>query len=144
MPPARLKSLTLQELRFERKGKWPDPDEGAGLELGANFALSAMRLAPGRLGVEFEVTIEPEGVFTFAVSYRMTFEVDSPSPDQELGVFRQVAARIAPIVAFPYIRETLTSMASKAGAPRMIALPILNVGAFFDPDEIEVGEVEKA
>lgn len=136
VPAAQLNWLVLQHAHFDLLGDWPGTKKG--LEVTTNFHLSAVRLGAGELGVEFRLEMRQEGVFETTVAYRMGFAVETPEGEVETEVFQRVAARIAPIVAFPYIREMVTSLAAKSGAPAPIILPVLNVGGIFAPDGIQI------
>lgn len=47
----------------------------------------------------------------------------------------EVAVRVGPVVVYPYLRETLSTLSTRAGmAP--IVLPVMNVGAVFDPADL--------
>jgi preprotein translocase subunit SecB len=106
------------------------------------FSLGATRLEAGVLGVDFGVDFEFPDVCHLKVSYRMVFQVDVTPGEDETVLFQKVASRLAPIVSFPYIRETIASLTVKAGASVPILLPVLNVGAIFKPEAISIEGIE--
>lgn len=139
-PGAELKSVHLQDAHLRRLGSWPKSGKKAP-QFDTEFGLTAKRLTDSLLGVEFGVTVKRERVVDAHVKYRMTFEVQGEPGEERDSMLRGVAARLAPIVAYPYVRETITSLFLKAGGPHLI-LPVLNVGALFSPDEIKITELE--
>jgi preprotein translocase subunit SecB len=134
---ANLVGMALHEARFKRIGPWPVPREDDGFDADTQFGLTARRLNRGELGVELELKVTVPEVFESAVSYRMQFSFD-PDEIDEMETCRAIAARVAPIVSYPYIREVLSSLAMRAGSPVPFTLPVLNVGAMFDPESIEI------
>ena len=135
-PGVKLRALVLHELEFKRFGGQAPPAE---LEVPTRFRLGTHRLAEDALGVEFSLEIEQEDVVAFRIVYRAVFvrETDRPAPEDDLPFWRSVAGRVAPIVIFPYMRETFTGLAAKAGLPQLF-LPVLNIGGIFPSESIAV------
>ena len=50
---------------------------------------------------------------------------------------RTCAARLAPVIAFPYIRSLVTLVTANSG--EAVILPVTNVGAMFSPDQVDIG-----
>lgn len=140
-PKAQLTSLELGELHFQRRGLWPQAGD-SGYDVDTRFGIQAVRIGPGELGVKFELSMKLPDVFELMVSYRMTFTAPAPQGIGEVQFFQRVAARVAPIVAFPYIRESIASITAKAGATSPVLLPIMNVGAMFQPESLKILEVD--
>jgi preprotein translocase subunit SecB len=141
VPKADLLTLQLHGVEFRKLGDWPLP-KGHESNLEINFAVSAVRFDEGQLGVEFGAIIHREDVVRLTIDYRLVFRVHAAETESEDTLFREVASRIAPIVAYPYIRETVSSLFTKAGGPHL-TLPVLNVGGMFSPDQIEVVSIQK-
>lgn len=139
VPKAELLTLHLHGAEFRTLENWPPPN-GEALNIEINFAVSAVRLEGDQLGVEFGAIINREGLVHLTIDYRLIFRVRPDEAESEDDLFRKVASRIAPIVAYPYIRETASSLFVKAGGPHL-TLPVLNVGGMFSPDQIEIGSL---
>ncbi len=103
------------------------------------YELSIHRFAHLTAGVEFSASIVDVPELRLSATYRMVFTLapESPEAQQPETAFQQIAARLAPLAMYPFLRETLASAAMKAGLPPII-LPIQNVGALFKADDIEV------
>jgi preprotein translocase subunit SecB len=144
-PPAagvKLEAIYLQRIQMERIGPWPeDHDE---LELGIKWGIGAVRLRNGRLGVEIAVQINQDEMISLEVAYRMELAATGdiphrPGPD---AFWRDAAAKVAPIIAVPYIREIVQSLSGRA-LNESVLLPIANYGAYFKPEEIVLGDEAK-
>jgi len=133
-----LTALFLRSLRFERlpQNEAPAPTSG---ELDANIGLGVGRPARDRLNVELSVAFETPGAARVEVTYLAQFRraSDAPAETPEEDYWRAIAAQVAPVVLYPYIRETINSLTGKAGIPSMI-LPVVNFRAMFDPAEIAI------
>jgi hypothetical protein len=119
-----------------------DDEIPAAAEGKIDFKLRLARLEFLKLGVEFGVSIEEVQGLVASVLFRMTLTLEEESPeaaDPETA-FRQAAARLAPTVMYPYVREALSSLATKAQIPNFV-LPIINFGEIYSADEISVPEV---
>lgn len=111
---------------------------------GENEARFRLRFSAARTE-DASVTIElgaegttPENM-RFEIGYQATLTVEQPDANggADLGeTLANVAFRLGPVVAYPYIRETLTTLTTKAGI-QSVVLPIINVGAIFEPSELE-------
>ncbi|HEY7770594.1 hypothetical protein [Longimicrobium sp.] len=136
VPPvaAKLVDLYLYRVRYTERRTQSDEDE----EMAANttFFLSARLFADRTVGVEVGTKVKTRAGLLVEVIYRTRFErgpgVQEDMPQEAFG--RQVAARVAPVVAFPFIRETIASLTGKSGDTFM--MPVVNVGAIFDPDSL--------
>lgn len=132
-----LKSVVLQRMTFERLGKRPREAE-TGLEV--RFSLSTRRPTEATLQVRLTLQLVHSEVFEGAVSYIGTFtRTGEPDANGE-GQLRYFAAKVAPTILYPYIRETVTSVVVKSGLPALM-LPIINFADVFDLDDVELAPV---
>jgi preprotein translocase subunit SecB len=140
---ATLRGMFLQNVQFTKEDEW-DHLIGEGKGITTNFSIRAARFPNGVVGVEFGVRIEEEGILSLRVDYRVEFDINNPPADPALleRIQRDAAAKLAPVVVFPYIRETIQSLTAKAGKTPII-LPIINIGAAFKPENIEFEDVEE-
>lgn len=134
---AQLVNLSLHRLRF----KDDRPAGGQAEEVHTEFLLNARLFDDGSVGAEFGVNCySTDRELRLRVVYRMEFTrgpgVPESLPADEFA--RQVSARIAPTVAFPFIREMVVSLTGKSGGPP-ITLPVINVGALFKPEQLRIG-----
>lgn len=111
-----------------------------------HLTLGVSRLAAGRIVVDLTLKSEDSGMLEFEIGYRLAIEV-VPDQDQKESfeydrVLRDIAARIGPVVLYPYLRETLSSFSLKAGLTPLV-LPVMNVGTLFDPETIELPPVDE-
>lgn len=124
----------MARLRFE----W----DGAALPEDAEWAygwgISVVRPSALRIGVEFMVSIEDIPGLTAEVAYRMIFDLDPDSEEAKNAEhsLRTIAARLAPVAMYPFMREALVSAANRALVTNLI-LPIVYVGKLFTPEELE-------
>lgn len=135
----KLESIYLHRVQMERIGPWPeDQDE---VDLGIKWGIGAVRLRGGRLGVEIAVQINHDEMISLEVAYRMELAAtgDIPQRPGPEAFWRDAAARVAPIIAVPYIRELVQSLSGRA-LNESVLLPIANYGAYFKPEEIMLGD----
>lgn len=105
--------------------------------LNVEFGLSLHRFGALELGVEFSVEIKEVPDLTARVAFRMIFSLVEGSPEAsnpELAL-RLVAARMAPVAMYPFMREALASVSQKALLEPLL-LPVRNIGAMWDPEGI--------
>lgn len=131
----RTSAPTLSRIEFEFSGQ-ALPAE---FELNTEFGLSVHRFSLLEIGIEFSVSIVEVPELQLAAAYRMVFRLDPEFPEAKdpEKAFKQVAARLAPLAMYPFLREVLASTALKAGLPQVV-LPIQNVGDLFEAESIEV------
>lgn len=124
-------SPEIWRLNFERH----DEFEG-GTDAKFRLDLLVYRPAEDRVLVELVAESDEASTATFNVSYRTTLTVQpEPGKAGELDydeVLKNIASQIGPVVVYPYIRETISSVSAKSGL-KPIVLPVMNVGAMFDP-----------
>ncbi len=129
-----LRSVTLHDVSFELLPG--DPKSLSAVEVKAD--LGTAWVGADALAVEIAFSIEPGTVFRFSTRYRGVFEAaPGMKPDLESS-WRIVASRVAPSVLIPYIRETFSTLAQKAGLRNQV-LPLINIGAMWQPEEIQLG-----
>lgn len=137
-PPAagvKLEAIYLHKVQMERLGPWPDDHEELDLEI--KWGIGAVQLSGGRLGVELSVQINREDMISLELAYRMELAATGEIPAKP-GVeafWRDAAARVAPIIAVPYMREAVHSLTGRA-LNESVMLPIANYGNYFKPEEI--------
>lgn len=132
---ATLTDIYLHRVRYKDNRTLRANEEG----LHSQFLLSARLFDDHSVGVEFGVTCRSaDGDLVVQVVYRMEFNrgpsMAADFPDEQFA--REVASRIGPIVAFPFIRETIASLTSKSGDP--VVMAVVNVGSMFNPDDIKI------
>lgn len=134
-----LEYITLFSADFRVVGDMPEANETR--EIIASFSMATKFISEYALGVEIsaEISVKPPTVESTIV-YRGVFSrpADQPPKPRDDPFWKQVAARIAPITIYPYIRETFTGLAAKAGAHPALSLPIMNVGEMWKPEAIEI------
>jgi preprotein translocase subunit SecB len=129
----RLVGLYLHEMQFIRFEGTPREEIS---QIPLTFNISTAWLSLEQIAVRLMVSFEIRNVAKVSVAYVATFkdlDKDEEKPDM---FWRQVAARLAPTVIFPYVRETISSMAMKSGLSQL-NLPVLNVSVLFDPSTID-------
>jgi hypothetical protein len=132
-PGVELLAINLHDVIFHASGRAWDPDSDSSL------SLSVGTTRPSRLEIIVQVSLEVDDgpVVRATVAYRLRLKVTKDLADGDLEAFlRLTAARLAPVIAYPYIRETLHGLAMKSGLP--LVLPIANVGAMLNPDQVNV------
>ena len=147
MPESNLTAIQLEHLGlkhtvFQRLGDRPKagspPPE-------VNFGLGARFLPAGELLVELTVELSHEDVVEATVTYLGVFsreEGEEPEPVEKLREeWRFFAAKVAPTVLYPYVRETLTTLALKSGLPALV-VPIVNFAGVFDPADMALEVLE--
>lgn len=129
----------LHTLEFRRESQ----EDSTSTEYETEFILGLNRFGFLRLGVEFGVTVEGIEGLHAQTTFRMVFTLKPESPEAKdpVKAFQGVAARLAPVAMYPWVRETLASIAMKAGVPNLV-LPIRNVGGLWNPAEIEIPDAE--
>lgn len=133
---AKLLDLFLYRVRYTDRRA--DPSVG---EAKTIFILSARLFSDETVGVEFGTRFKTDGGLVVEIIYRMQFGRGPGASEQyEAEAFaQQVAARIAPVVAFPFVRETLSTLTGKSS--EAVLLPIMNIGTLFDPETVPVSGV---
>lgn len=136
MPGVKLQAVYLDAANFLRLGGNPSPDS----ESKINFELTVGREGPDALSTRMILDVLTSGVLETRISYVAHFTRTGEMPPEKQSEFwQQVVARLAPVILFPYIRETFSGFCSKSGIPNAI-LPIVNAGRIWDPKEIEIPE----
>jgi hypothetical protein len=139
---ANLLNLFLYRVRYtDRRDSSGAVGDSLGAAGNAQFLLSARLFSDDIVGVEFGTRLKTREGLVAEIIYRMQFERGPGASEEYKGeaFAKQVAARIAPTVAFPFLRETLHSLTGKSSEPFL--LPILNVGTMFEPGAVPVSRV---
>lgn len=131
--PFRIVALALQELNFKRlEGAPPKGPHETPVE----FTLAVGEPSSGALPIQLTVQMEEKDAFRVLVTYSVVIQQLQEVPEEEREqTWRVLAARIAPTVMYPYIRETISSLVQKAAFPSFIA-PIINFAKLIPPEEI--------
>lgn len=133
--------LKLWHLEFTR-------EEGVKVEIPSSttldFTLGIGRISLDTLVVDLSVTVKNITSVKAAATYRAHFKINVNSEDSsELEQsLKRVAAQTAPAILFPYLREAMSSVATKAGLNKLI-LPIVNFQNQFPIEDIELPKIEE-
>lgn len=130
LAPVQLESLYLETMNFSRLGT----PSGEAPESEIQFQLGVKWPSPRRIAVRVQMTVRAPDVLSSTIAYVVTLAKTEP---EDQAFWRQVAARLAPIILLPYIREVFSSAALRAGFSEAF-LPIINIGSAFDPDKINM------
>lgn len=135
----RLNSVILEQMSFERLGKRPGEAEA---ELEVQFSLATRRPEQDSLHVRLTLRLAHAQVFEGEITYVGTFTQTKDLGQDEDGEeeLRFFAAKVVPKILYPYMRETVTSTAVKAGLPALL-LPVINFANVFDLDDVELPPV---
>jgi hypothetical protein len=108
-------------------------------EIPTEFKLRVGRLSQLELFVEFGVEIVEIHGLTGLCIYRAEFSLKEGSPEAANAeeAFRSLAARLAPTLLYPFVREALHSAAARAHLPSIVA-PIVNFSGVFDSASVEI------
>lgn len=147
-PPAaevKLDSIVLQRVQLDRLGSWPDGEED--LDFDIRWGVGGVYLPGDRVGVEVAVRVVHADVVDLEVAYRLELSrsegrAESSGAEQ---FWQAAVARLAPVIAVPYIRETVHSITGKA-IGEGVMLPVANYGDYFSPEQIPLvalGETEE-
>lgn len=123
----------LEFVRRDARGSSTEANLPFSFELGLN------RFSHEQLGVELTVSTDESQPIYLVITYRAVFSAivrDENGLDMEKE-WRHIAAQLAPVVLFPFIRETVATTTMKSGLPPLLP-PIINFRNVFDPDEVVV------
>lgn len=139
-PPIRLSSPELWKLEFEQLET--DDNEIDLTSLPLIFQLSVNRLSTYQVGVEFGVQITELQSLRVVVAYRIVCEIelDGATDEQLDQQLRSIAGHFLPTTLYPFIRETITTNAAKAGLPPLV-LPVVNFRKMINIDELQIPPV---
>lgn len=113
-------------VKFERDDRIPDGQT----DVRGTFGLSAGEPENDRIRVDLEARLEEAtGSYSIAVRYVVVMRKLDEFPEgiAEEEFWEIVGERIAPTVMYPYVRETMTSILSKAGLPSVMP-PVIDFG----------------
>lgn len=107
-------------------------------EVQFRLGFEATRIADDAVSVELSAESREGMAVKFEVAFKATLSVVPSQEGSSLDMaakLSEVAVRVGPVVVYPYLRETLSTLSTRAGmAP--IVLPVMNVGAVFDPPDL--------
>lgn len=129
--------IVLRTLRFERLDH--DGVEDTDATLDTSFGIGVGRPGADLLNVELTVSFEKPGAARVEMAYVAQFKRtrDLPRGKSDEEFWQTVASQVGPVVLYPFIRETATSLTTKAGLGPLL-LPIVNFKALFEPKEIAI------
>ncbi len=140
--PELLRITFERNLESEVQSNQGEPADTSDVEFRLGFG--AARTGDNAVTIELSVTTADGSPISFDITYRLTLTVEPIADDKPIGlekVLPEVAARVGPVVMYPYIRETLASLSAKAGRKPFV-LPVMNVGAIFEVPDL--GRAEAA
>jgi preprotein translocase subunit SecB len=127
--------LGIPEIRRALFERIADQVEGEA-EYEYRLDLSVNRSGRNRVVVELTAESHDSNAVEFRVTCRLGMEVHPvEEADQDFDydtVLRDVSVRIGPVVAYPYIRELISNLSQRSGIDPVV-LPVMNMGAVFDP-----------
>lgn len=139
-----LVSLHFDRLFGAKAGR--DADDGDP-DANITFELRTGRAAPDAVFVVLSVNVQAEPVATIKMEARTkltvtTVDESKPVTTEELA---QIAARMGPVVIYPYLRELVADVTRRAGL-EPLTLPIYQIGSFFevDPKSLELPKQAKS
>lgn len=128
-----IQSCRLDSVVFHRRGK---PTAGEH-DIESEVSLGVSEPQGDRLTVRLSYRMIDPGVMDIDVAYAVvlrrtgSFKFDG----DELTAWRHVAARLAPVIVYPFVRETIATTLQKAGLEGPMP-PILDFRQVFDPENI--------
>jgi preprotein translocase subunit SecB len=135
---AEIHRLTLQLLEFYRTSDG-DIEPGVDVDAEIKWSLGLEWIAyQSIIGVELGVTLNAPAHFRLRAVFRAILEPKAPKEDDMY--WRTLAARVGPVVLFPFVRETVAAATARSGFPAAI-MPIISAGNLFDPATINMPPV---
>lgn len=108
-----------------------------------NLSLAFHRHAIDKLTVALSATAGFEQPYRLEVIYAGTFSLSDEVPSDEVEEsWRRCAAQVAPLVLYPFIRETMANLSSRSRAEAFI-LPIIAFQGL-DPDTVRIPKVPRS
>lgn len=139
-PPVTLLEAALGESIFRKKASGT-PDENEPVPV--RYGLGTVRVSERQFGVDFSLEFDDWKWADLHVTYRAVFEIpDDVAKERVTETMRRAAAAIGPIVLYPYVRQEIDGLLSRAHF-KMQPLPVLNVGGMFDPEKLVVPEFQE-
>lgn len=137
----------LLRVMFERPAPGDaESDPADQQEVQFRLGFGAARIADDAVSIELSAESREGMAVKFEVAFRTTLSILPTQEGSSLdwaATLSEVAVRVGPVVVFPYLRETLSALSTRAGmAP--IVLPVMNVGAVFDPPDFGNGDSAEA
>ena len=126
----------LVQVRFE---KLEDSPQVSGLEAQVRFDLGLVRLGLDQVAVQLTGIVEDPPHFLAQVAYRAAFELQAAprTPEARELLLREICARTAPTVLFPFVRETITNLCAKSGLG-VRTLPVVDFAEVFAYERVPV------
>lgn len=121
---------TVSEQEGHQEGRSGNPELGLGIQ----------RWSHDTIGVQLSAKIEDVEMISSRIDCRLELSIIPVDKEREVDFDRELryaAARVAPVIMYPYIRETIMGLSLKAGLEPVV-MPVINVAALFDPEELDV------
>lgn len=130
-----VRSFRMDHLLFDRHGNPPMTEHQVDIHVGLGVVpphqdTIQVRLEMKVLGESF---MRVETAWIVELCKTAHFEFDGTEDE----AWRHIAARLAPVLLYPFVRETIVSTLKKAGLDGPIP-PILDFRRVFDPDSISL------
>jgi preprotein translocase subunit SecB len=137
----KIHSCRLDSLVFHRRGQPSESEHAIESEVGLGVSEPQGNLLTVRLNYRMADAAVMDIDAAYVVVLRRTekFEFDG----DELTAWRHIAARLAPVILYPFIRETIAATLQKAGLEGPMP-PILDFRHVFDPANIKFAVAEQA
>jgi preprotein translocase subunit SecB len=136
----KVQACRLDSLVFHRRGMAPEGEHEIESEVGLGVSEPQGDLLTVRLNYKMVdasvMDIDAAYVVVLRRTEQFEFEGD------ELTAWRHVAARLAPVILYPFVRETIATTLQKAGLEGPMP-PILDFRRVFDPESIKFTRTEQ-
>lgn len=130
-----VRSFRLDHLLFDRRGRPPEAKHQVDIQVG----LGVVPPERDTILVRLEMKVRDESFMrietAWVVELCKTSSFEFNGTEEE--AWRHIAARLAPVLLYPFVRETIVSTLKKAGLDEPIP-PILDFRQVFDPDSISL------
>lgn len=129
-----IQSCRLDSLVFHRRGKPPEGKHEIESEVGLGVSEPEGDLLTVRLNYKMAdaAVMDIDAAYVVVLQRTDKFEFDG----DELTAWRHVAARLAPVILYPFVRETIATTLQKAGLEGPMP-PILDFRRVFEPESIK-------
>ncbi|MFC1531203.1 protein-export chaperone SecB [Gemmatimonadota bacterium] len=129
-------SCRLDHIHFIRRGGSEDVDDSREVDTKVELGVAAPE--GDTLSVRLKLTLDDAPVARISVAYVVTLRKTEQFrfEGSEADAWRNIAARLAPVILYPFLRETVATTLQKSGLPGPVP-PILDFRRVFEPSEIK-------
>lgn len=131
-----LVALHLHGVEFKIQGRG-----SASTDTQLQLSLRATRPSETDLIAQLSFQVDAPGAMHARITYGARFRRAVSDPQASDEFWQQVAARLAPIVVYPYVRALLGFMTAQTPFAT-VTLPIMNIGGVIDPNTVTIQPVE--